>query len=324
LINWISANTSYTVGGLVNDMDLNWTLAAINASNGQGIWLRDVGEARGEFPGIIDDYPEIAISGTNLFLVGTAYGSSAVFGPFTVPIAGGRGQYFARYDTNGNAQLATGFGSPTTQPWAAVADAAGNVYVAGNFDTYSYFGNDILAAPRINTLGNGFYGQAFAAMFDRTGTPQWARMAESTNLTFEITDRVNFYDLALAPNGIWVCGEGSGAVYFGTNLVNSALKLFVIGTSLYYQEFNSGMLGMIAETAAPVSLLNPEVVGANFQFQFQSQSGFTHHILYQTNVAAANWLTYSSVPGDGTVMTISIPLSTFSPFQQGFVRVATQ
>jgi hypothetical protein len=135
---------------------------------------------------------------------------------------------------------------------------------------------------------------------------------------------VNFYDLALAPNGIWVCGEGSGAVYFGTNLVNSALKLFVIGTSLYYQEFNSGMLGMIAETAAPVSLLNPEVVGANFQFQFQSQSGFTHHILYQTNVAAANWLTYSSVPGDGTVMTISIPLSTFSPFQQGFVRVATQ
>jgi len=326
LINWIDVNTSYTIGGLVNDMNLNWTLAAINAANGQGIWLRDVGEAKVEIPNVIDDNPEIAVSGTNLFLVGTAYGSSAVFGPFTVPITGGRGQYFARYDTNGNAQLATGFGSPTTQPQAAVADAAGNVYVAGSFDTYSYFGNDILAAPRINTLGNGFYGQAFAAMFDRTGTPQWARLAESTNLTFEITDMVNFFDIALAPNGIWVCGEGSGAVYFGTNLVNSADKLFVIGQSLFALEFNSGMLGMIAKTASPaaVTLLNPQVLGANFQFQFLSQAGFTHTILFQTNPAAAGWLTNSTVVGDATVKTISIPLSVFSPSKEGFVRVSTQ
>jgi hypothetical protein len=327
LINWIGVNTSYTVGGLVNDMDLNWTLAAINATNGKGIWLRDVGEAKGEFPGVLDDYPEIALSGTNLFLVGTAYGSSAVFGPFTVPITGGRGQYFARYDTNGNAQLATGFGSPTTQPQAAVADASGNVYVAGNFDTYSYFGNDILAAPRISALGDGFFGQAFAAMFDRNGTPQWARMAQSTNLTFEISDMVNFFGIALAPNGIWVCGEGSGAVYFGTNLVNSAGRFVFFGGGFFYvQEFNSGMLGMIAETAlpAPVTLLNPEVVGANFQFQFLSQAGFTHTVLYQTNPAAADWLTTSTVAGDGTVKTISIPLSVFSPSMEGFVRVSTQ
>jgi hypothetical protein len=331
----IPSESSYTVAGVTSSTDRNWTVAAINATNGQGIWLRGVGEALGTSNpnGLVDDYPEIAIAGSNVFLVGTAYGSSAVFGSFTLPLADGRGQYFARYDTNGNAQLATGFGSATTQPQAAVADADGNVYVAGNFDTYAWFGNDLLAAPRLNTLTNsyyghaGYFGQAFAAKFDRTGTPQWARMAEATNLTFYVTDLVNFYDIALAPNGVWVCGEGNGAAFFGTNLVNSAHQLFVIGTSLYALEYNSGMLGMIAETAsaAPVTLLNPAVVGGtSFQFQFLSQEGFTHNILYQTNIAAAGWLTNSTVAGDGTVKTISIPLSTFSPSRQGYVRILTQ
>ncbi|MGD1086262.1 MAG: LamG-like jellyroll fold domain-containing protein [Verrucomicrobiota bacterium] len=325
LLNWLSGDTNYTVGGLSNTMTRNYTLAALDASNGQGIWLTGVGEAVGANPtaGAIDDYPEIAVSGANLFLVGTAYGSSAVFGPFTVPIAEGRGQYFARYDTNGNAQLATGFGGATTQPYAAVADANGNVYVAGNFDTYTWFGNDILAAPRLAAIGNGYFSQAFAAKFDSAGTPLWARMAESTNLTVEVTDLVNFYDIALAPNGVWVCGEGSGAVYFGTNLVNSSGQYTVIGDDHIFTPFDSGMLGMIAETPASVTLLNPVVVGANFQFQFLSQAGFTHDILFQTNPAAAVWLTNSTVAGDGTVRTISIPLSVFSPSMDGFVRVST-
>ena len=156
----LSVNTNYTIGGLTNNTERNWTLAAINATNGRGIWSRGVGEPLGAADpnGLIDDYPEIAVSGTNLFLVGTAYGSNAVFGSLTVPIADGRGQYFARYDTNGNAQIATGFGSATTQPEVGVADGAGNVYVAGNFDTYAIFGNDILAAPRLNTLTNSYSG----------------------------------------------------------------------------------------------------------------------------------------------------------------------
>ncbi len=327
LANLFGTETNFTVGGLTNTTDRNWTIAAINATNGQGIWLRGAGEAMGVFPGgVIDDYPEIAISGTNVFLVGTAYGSSAVFGSFTVPLTDGRGQYFARYDTNGNAQLAVGFGSATTQPEATVADATGNVYVAGNFDTYSYFGNDILAAPRLATLGNGDFSQGFAAQFDRNGTPQWACLAESTNLSIEVTDAVNFYDIALAPNGVWVCGVGSGAVYFGTNLVNSAGEYIVVGNNVILESFNSGMLGMIALTqpASPVTLLNPAVAGTNFQFKFLSQSGFTHNVLYRTNLATGSWLTNSTVAGDGTMKTNSIPLSVFSPSKGGFVRVSTQ
>jgi hypothetical protein len=152
-------------------------------------------------------------------------------------------------------------------------------------------------------------------------------MAEATNQTFYVTDLVNFYDIALAPNGVWVCGEGSGAAWFGTNLVNSANQIFVIGQSIYALEFNSGMLGMIAATAqaAPVTLLSPAVVGGtSFQFQFLSQSGFSHNILYKTNLASAVWLTNSTVAGDGTVKTISMPLTVFSPAKEGFVRVSTQ
>jgi hypothetical protein len=332
LANGFSVNTNYTVGGLTNSTDRNWTLAAINATNGQGLWLRGVGEALGIFnpEGLLDDYPLIAVSGTNVFLAGTAYGSSAVFGAFTVPITNGRGQYFARYDTNGNAQLATGFGGTTTQPYAAAADAVGNVYVAGNFDTYAQFGNDILAAPRLDTLTNavfghqGYFSQAFVAEFNSAGTPQWARMAESTNETIEDTDLVNFFDVTLAPNGVWVCGLGCGAVYFGTNLVNSSGKYIDIGQDLVFEQFNSGMLGMIAltEPAAPVTLIDLARVGANFQFSFVSTAGHTNYVQYSTNLASTNnWQPYSTIVGDGTLKTVVAPAN---PPAAEFFRVSTQ
>jgi len=74
----------------------------------------------------------------------------------------------------------------------------------------------------------------------------------------------------------------------------------------------------------PVTLLNPGDTGTSFQISFQSQSGFTHSVQYRTNlIAGSNWQTYSNVAGDGTLKTIPIPLSVFSPSQQGFVRVST-
>jgi len=49
-----------------------------------------------------------------VFLTANAFGSSAEFGGLSVPLPGGRRQYFARYDTDGNPQAAISFGSPTT------------------------------------------------------------------------------------------------------------------------------------------------------------------------------------------------------------------
>ena len=74
-----------------------------------------------------------------------------------------------------------------------------------------------------------------------------------------------------------------------------------------------------------VTLLNPQLPGANFQFQFISQAGFIHAVQYRTNlVSGSNWQTYSNVTGDGALKTIPIPLSVFNASRQGFIRVSTQ
>jgi len=86
----------------------------------------------------------------------------------------------------------------------------------------------------------------------------------------------------------------------------------------------AGFLDQVQFTPSPGQLINPQLVGANFQFSFQSQSTFTHSVFYRTNLVSGAWQTYTNMPGDGTVKTIQIPLSTFSPSRQGFVRVSTQ
>ena len=79
-----------------------------------------------------------------------------------------------------------------------------------------------------------------------------------------------------------------------------------------------------AAVASPVTLLNPQNNGTTFQFQFLSQSGFTHAVQYRTNLVVGSWLTYSNVTGDGALKTIPIPLSVFNPTKQGFIHVSTQ
>jgi hypothetical protein len=173
------------------------------------------------------------------------------------------------------------------------------------------------------TLGSGYFGQAFVAEFNSAGTPQWARMAESTNETIYLTELVNFWNLALAPDGLWVCGVGNGAARFGTNLVNSSHELIEIGQSTYAECFNSGMLGLITltEPVSPVTLLNPARVGTNIQFSFVSTADHTNYVQYSTNLASTNWLPYSTIVGDGSLKTVVVPAN--HPAAE-FFRVGTQ
>jgi hypothetical protein len=73
-----------------------------------------------------------------------------------------------------------------------------------------------------------------------------------------------------------------------------------------------------------VAILDPQNNGANFQFSFLTQSGFTHAVQYSTNLVSGAWQTYSYLSGDGTVQNIQVPLSIFNGSKQGFVRVTTQ
>lgn len=330
--------TNAVIGGVSNLTDRAWAVACLNGTNGQAIWVRGVGAIYGSaygnplYTGLVDDTPRLAVSGTNVFLTGVAYDSTASFGNLTVTFADVRGEYFARYDTNGNAWVATTYGSVTTAPFAAVADAQGNLYVSGDFDTYSAFGGGIIAAPvATRPFGELYFSQAFLAKFDLNGNPLWAREAVASAY-----GTVNFGGIALASDGVWVSGWCQSGYYpaivpvvFGTNTVNSDARWLASGaggsTSILW--YPGGVFAKVTDSttaAIAVTLLNPANQGANFQFQFLSESGFSHSILYRTNLAAGTWQTNSTVVGDGTVKTISLPYSIFSPSQQGFIRVSTQ
>jgi hypothetical protein len=314
-----------SIGGLSLVTDRQWTIAALNTTNGQALWLRGLAAPYGSHVGLIDDVPLLSASGSNVFVIGTGYGSGGQFGGLSVSWPGGRGQYFARYDTNGNPQVATSFGSPTTTTWASAANASG-VYVSGDFDYYSQFGNDVIAAPVYdqNDLGPAYFTQPFVGKFDANGNALWARNGVSSDLA-------NFRGIATATNGVWATGflkiTNSVLAEFGTNSVFSDYYIVSVGVlgTLYFTQ--GGDLTKITETGAspsPVTLVNSLDDGTSFQFQFVSQSGFSHDVLYRTNLTVGSWQSYSNVTGDGTLKTINIPFSLFSPAKQGFVRVTTQ
>jgi hypothetical protein len=320
--------TNY-IGGVTNISDRRRALFSLNATNGQANWVQAFAayKDQGSPGGFGDNNALVTVSGTNVFVVGSAYGTNVVFGPYSVNFPDTVGQYFARYDTNGNAQLVTVFGSQFTWPWAAKADASGNVYVGSDFDTYSIFGSDIIAAPFYQTIQSGatidnrIPGQACVAKFDRNGNPLWARLAQSPS------SYLNLRDITLASDGVWGCGFFNPIGTFGTNTIygGSTCVGSPFCTLVYHQ---SGYLAKITESsgsgALPVTLLNPQYPGSNFQFSFASQSGFTHWVLYRTNLSVGSWQTNSSVTGDGTLKTNNLPLSVFGGAKQGFVRVLTQ
>lgn len=325
-------------GGTTNATDRSWALLCLNANDGHALWAHGVGASNTNnqpnpySSGVIDDVPRIAVSGADVFVTGVAYDSSAAFGAVTVNFPLPRGQYLARYDTNGNAQLAITYGSVTTTPFGIVADSAGNVYIGGDFDSSAIFGSNVIAGP-INRRLFGDFSQAFLAKFDRNGNALWARPAISPAM-------VLFRSIGLAPDGVWAAGitistntsSGYTPTAFGTNFVFSDTQAIVSGIGLgtvTFTGFPGGVLAKIADVAPPVALpitlSNVHNSGTNFQFSFQSQSGFTHSVQYRTNlVVGTDWQTYTNIPGDGSLQTIPVPYAVFSPSKVGFIRVKTQ
>lgn len=322
------SDTNY-IGGITNVSDRKYALAAINGTNGQALWLQGLGSAaNADNPNNVSDVPALAVAGADLFVTGVGLGSGATFGAFTTSWSGPYGQYFARFNTNGTAQLATNFGGTNTWVWAAAADAAGNVYVSGDFDGYSRFGDKLIGGPRLGGIGNNYPSQMYIAKFDRNGNSLWVKQAQS-----EVsTSFVNVRDLAVTSDGVWSCGFVNYYANFGTNIANRVYgPVTIIGFPFgYIYYWVGGYLAKVSEAGIvtpplAVTLLSPQSSGANFQFQFQSQSGYSHAVQYRTNlVTGQNWQTYSNVTGDGGVKVIGVPQSLFSPAQQGFIRISTQ
>ncbi len=294
-----AGETNY-IGGATNTSDRRWILAALDGADGRSLWLRAFGSHRDE--GGFRDTPAIAVAGSDVFLVGTAYGANATFGSISVPTSGG--QYLARFNTNGTAELATTFGSSTTVPWGAVADASGNVYVAADYDHYAVFGQRLLAGPRNDMLAEGFPSQCFLAKFDRQGALLWARKAESG------ASYVNVRDLVAAPDGVWACGFVSQQARFGTFDVFGP-SVCIGSPFCFIQVFVGGWLGKIVDGVAPttITLLNPRQDGSRLSFDFSSQGGRAYTVEYRDDAGSGPWSTLTNLAGDGTLKTITRPAS---------------
>ena len=186
------------------------------------------------------------------FSLGRLTEPSASFGPYTVSWNTAPGQYFARYDTNGNPQLATSFGSPTTRPHVITARTNGDVYVAGDFDGLSFFGTNLIAADRNGAVAPLGFGDAFVAKFDRNGNPFWAREATAEMPIYYGTNGyVNLRGLALTPDGVWASGFGQGEIHFGSFNEVSDIQYIpegIIGDLLIWR--NGGEFGKITETGS--------------------------------------------------------------------------
>ncbi len=321
----LTPSTNYNIGSLNLMTDRRWTLACFSNTNGQPLWLRGVGAPldSGSPSGVLDDAPCLAAAGANVFLVGRAYGSNATFGPYTASWTNSAGDYVARYDTNGTPQLATSFGSPTTTPIAVVANTSGGVYVSGDFDTFSYFGQDLIAAPNFGPTPTGNFDQAFTAKFDANGNSLWARLAQAP-FDARQSSYVNSSGIALASDGVWTSAVFRPRVKFGPNIFTFNGNPLYFSFNQIYDDYDSGALAKITDAVAsvsPVTLINTQLLGANLQFSFISTAGHTNVVQYSTDLSTHAWLTYSNIAGDGTLKTILAPAG--SPAQK-FFRVQTQ
>lgn len=304
-----NGDTNYFIGGQTNSSDRKWVLVSLNAANGQAQWQQPFGSHQSE--GGFRDLPCVAVSGTNVFVLGTRYRSNTVTEPF--PVGGVGTQYFERYNTNGAYETGSFFGGENVLPWAAVADADGNVYLGADFDGYAIFGsgpppftgNKLVAAPHVQALADGFRSQTLIAKFDRNGKPVWVRHAESQY------GYVNMRDLVVAPDGVWACGFTEQPSRFGTFDVYPPSTC--IGSPFCFVNFHSGgWLAKITDGAAlaPISLINTRLAGANVAFDFLTQTGRSYTVEYRDSVTTGTWQTLTNVGGDGTLKSIVRPAGT--------------
>lgn len=82
---------------------------------------------------------------------------------------------------------------------------------------------------------------------------------------------------------------------------------------------SGGFLGVfefeaLAKIETPPSLLNATVVGGQFRFEFDTETGKTYAVQYKNAMSDAAWLPLSTIVGDGTRKPVTNPLTTSNRF----------
>ena len=180
------------------------------ATDGTPLWVRSAGGTD------FDDALDVAVDGTGrITITGYFQSTSITIGSTTLNKLGNMDILVAQYDANGNAQWAQRFGWTANSglEWgrAIVADATGDLYVAGQYKT-------ALQVPGLPDLqGCNGREQGFLIKLDADGNGVWSLMPQCTgdaSLGLTICDA-----LAVAPDGsVYLGGDFRGdTAYFATD-----------------------------------------------------------------------------------------------------------
>jgi len=74
-------------------------------------------------------------------------------------------------------------------------------------------------------------------------------------------------------------------------------------------------------TAAPVRLLQPEILGGQFVFRFATESNHNYEVQVENSLTVSNWIAVTNLVGTGGTVTVTNQIGSA---QQNFYRVQTQ
>ena len=199
-------------------------------------------------------------------------------------------------------------------PWSTGGDSDWLVETTNTFDGVSAAQSGGVTGAQTSTLSVTVTGPGTFSFY-------WASIADDPNGGFYYEfDIDGSYANDIAGDTYWH-RDGPYAIGGGTHKLT-----WTVHANYDTDPTQAGFLDKVSYVAAqPIVLLNPQYNGTNFQFQFNSQSGFTHAVQYRTTlVTGADWQTYMYITGNDGLMNVAIPLWVFGASKQGFVRVATQ
>lgn len=180
-------------------------------SNGNIIWARGYGNV-----GLQPSFDLITSDAFgNTYIAGYFDSSNITFGAFTITNTGNTDIFIVKHDSLGNVLWAKADGNAGYEAaWNITADATGNVYVSGNFNSTSItFG--------LNTLNNsdisGNTPDIFISKYDTIGNAIWA-----TSIGGTATDYIGGVKIHNLKN-IYVSGAfNSPSINFGSNTLTNA------------------------------------------------------------------------------------------------------
>ena len=212
------ADGAYVVGSFSGSMAFAGTTLTASGqdafvakydANGQELWARQMGGA------LNDGGYSVAVDGLGRVHVGGSFRGTGTFGSTTLVATHDTTGFHATYDANGTFQwavLAGGFESWTNQLALSNrmdCDAAGNTYMAGQFNGTATFGSTTISTTDLD--------RAYLARFDASGNCTWV-IPTGAEYGNDITN------VRVSPSGnVYLYGgfAGVSATFGGTVLTNN-------------------------------------------------------------------------------------------------------